>query len=82
MTIKTLKKIYRTLQRLFYARKTLDFMKSTCYTGIMEGGTKQQKDKDLGREKDKQRGREFNSLEVANIRLYHEVIIKRADENP
>ena len=36
-------------------------------------GTKQQKDKDIGPE--------FNSLEVANIRLYHEVIIKRADEN-
>ena len=51
----------------------LDFMKSSCYTTITMSGTKQQKDKDIGRE--------FNSLEVANIRLYHEAIIKRADEN-
>lgn len=42
-------------------------MKTSCYTGIMEGGTKQQKDKDIGPEKDKHRGREFNSLEVANL---------------
>ena len=55
-------------------------MKSTWYTDIIDGGSKQQKDKDIGTE--------FNSedesltvLEVANIRLYHEAIIKRADEN-
>lgn len=39
----------------------------------MDGGAKQQKDKDIGTG--------FNSLRVANIRLYHEAIIKRADEN-
>ena len=37
-------------------------MKLTCYTAIMDGGTKQRKDKDLGRDKDKQRGPEFNSI--------------------
>lgn len=37
-------------------------MKSTCYTTITMSGTKQRKDKDLGPEKDKHRGREFNSL--------------------
>lgn len=45
-------------------------MKSTCYTAIMESGTRQQKDKDLGSEKDKQRGREFNSLRSCKPRQY------------
>lgn len=51
----------------------------------MDGGTKQRKDKDLERDKDigpETSDKSLTVLEVANIRLYHEAIIKRADENP
>lgn len=55
-------------------------MESICYTAIMDGGTKQRKDKDLGPEFNSE-DQSLTVLEVANIRLYHEAIIKRADEN-